>query len=415
MRRVSSSMPNNDMQYRLRLQEAKLNKVNNQVGSQQKIQNLRDDPLAAGHLVRYQSYLGRLERFELNAQTVNDQYTVTEGYMNQSMQIMQRIRELSVQAANGTYTPDDMRNMSTEVDELLKELVQTGNAVGPDGNFLFGGTRDRTTPFEVVMGDVPGASDAMIKQVRYNGTIESGLAEIDENSYVEVNHPGNRVFWAEQQKLFPQRDATAYQVTQDSTISIDGKHIKLQTGDNVYSIISKINDSGAAVKAWLDPVSRGLNLETTDARQLWIEEIGGSTVLTDLGVTKGSGQRPPHNLANTAIVSGGSLFDSVIALRDSLLSGDQESIGGRVLGSLDQALDNLNSRLAQIGSQYERVSVNLSRHNVNIPNVAAMVAREGDLDITKAITDMKMMEYAHQASLSAASKLYSNSLLNYMR
>ncbi|MDR1748283.1 MAG: flagellar hook-associated protein FlgL, partial [Spirochaetaceae bacterium] len=234
MRRVSSNMPNNDMQYRLRLQEAKLNKANNQMGSQQKIQNLRDDPLAAGHLVRYQSYLGRLERFESNAEIVNDQYTVTEGYMNQSMQIMQRIRELSVQAANGTYTPDDMKNMSTEVDELLKELVLTGNAIGPDGNFLFGGTRNRTTPFEVVMGDVPGASDAMIKQVRYNGTIESGLAEIDENSYIEVNHPGNRVFWAEQQKLFPQRDATSYQVTQDGTISIDGKHIQLQTGDNVY-------------------------------------------------------------------------------------------------------------------------------------------------------------------------------------
>jgi flagellar hook-associated protein 3 FlgL len=408
-------MPNNDMQNRLRLQEAKLNNVNNQMGSQSKIQNLRDDPLAAGHLVRYQSYLGRLERFESNAQTVNDQYTVTEGYMNQSMQIMQRVRELSVQAATGTYTPDDMKNMSTEVDELLKELVLAGNAVGPDGNFLFGGTRNRTAPFEVVMGDVPGASDAMIKQVRYNGTIESALAEIDENAYIEVNHPGNQVFWAEQQKLFPQRDATAYQVMQDSSISIDGKTIDLKTGDNVYSIISKINDSGAAVKAWLDPVSRGLNLETTDARQLWMEDIGVSTVLNDLGVIKEAGQRPPHNLANGSVVSGGSLFDSVIALRDSMLTGDHESVGGRVLGSIDQALDNLGSRLAQIGSQYERVAANLSRHNTNIPNVTAMVAREGDLDITKAITDMKMMEYAHQASLSVASKLYSNSLLNYMR
>ena len=63
MRRVSSSTANNDVQYNLRMQESKINKVNNQLGSQNRIQELRDDPLAAGHLVRYQSYNGRVEQF----------------------------------------------------------------------------------------------------------------------------------------------------------------------------------------------------------------------------------------------------------------------------------------------------------------------------------------------------------------
>ena len=38
-----------------------------------------------------------------------------------------------------------------------------------------------------------------------------------------------------------------------------------------------------------------------------------------------------------------------------------------------------------------------------------------DLDITKAITDMKMLDYAHQATLSNAGKMFNNTLLNYMR
>ena len=51
MRRISSQMNNNNTQNNLRIQERRLNKINNQIGSQQKIQSLRDDPVAAGHLV----------------------------------------------------------------------------------------------------------------------------------------------------------------------------------------------------------------------------------------------------------------------------------------------------------------------------------------------------------------------------
>ena len=64
MRRISSAMNNIDTQSNLRLQESRLNKANNQISSQRKIQNLRDDPIAAGHLVRYQSYLARVNTFE---------------------------------------------------------------------------------------------------------------------------------------------------------------------------------------------------------------------------------------------------------------------------------------------------------------------------------------------------------------
>ena len=64
MRRISSNLNNMDTQANLRIQESRLNKANNQMGSQRKIQQLRDDPIAAGHLVRYQSFLGRVNTFE---------------------------------------------------------------------------------------------------------------------------------------------------------------------------------------------------------------------------------------------------------------------------------------------------------------------------------------------------------------
>jgi len=332
MKRISSNMQHDDIQFALRRQESKTSTLNNQISSQRKIQNLRDDPLAAGHSVRYQSYLARLERFENNAKTVNDQYKITEGYMNQSLQVMQRVRELAVTGANGTYTKEDLKNMASEVDELLQELVSNGNASGADGVRLFSGTKSFTEPFESVLGDNDGAGNPVIKQVRYNGSVDTKKIEIDDGSFVTTGQSGNRTFWAERQSLFSAVDATSYVVNKDSSIEVDGVQVQLNTGDNVYSIISKINDSGAAVKAHLDPVTNGLNLETTDARQLWLRDQEGGDVLSKLGMVK-TGERPPYNIANSVRTSGGSLFDAVISLRDAMLSGDQETIGSRVLRS----------------------------------------------------------------------------------
>lgn len=413
MTRVSTGMMNNDIQNNLRLQESRQNRINGQLSSQQRLQSLREDPLAAGHLVRYQSYLGRVQTFEKNAQVLTDRFSLTEGYMDQSLEIMHRVRELAVAGATGTYTPDDLKNMASEVDELLEELVQNANATGPDGNSLFAGTRTNRQAFDVEMGTVAGSGSPKITQVRYNGNVDINKIEVDEGAYLETQSAGNRIFWSQPQELYSMRDASSYRAAEDGVISVDGREIRLSAGDNVYSIVAKINDSGAAVKASIDPVSFGLNLQTTDSRQLWLQDLSG-TVLQDLGLIKDASQHPPYNISDNVQLSGGSLFDSVIALRDAMLTGDQEAIGGRVLGEIDGSVNNLVSRLAQTGAEYERAVQNISRNSATALNVTSMISREGDLDFTKAVTDMKMMDYVREATLSTAGKLYSSSLLDYM-
>ena len=130
---------------------------------------------------------------------------------------------------------------------------------------------------------------------------------------------------------------------------------------------------------------------------------------------KDSSQFPPYNVGESVKVSGGSLFDAVISLRDAMLKGDHEAIGSRVLGTLDSGINNLTTRLAKNGSDYERAMNNIQRNQTTEVNVTQLVSREGDIDITKAITDLKMMEYVNQATMSNAGKMYQSSLLNYMR
>ena len=412
--RISSQLNNNQTQYNLRRQEVKRAKIDNQIGTQSRISSLRDDPIAAGHLVKYQSYLTRVNNFEKNATTLSDQYLYREGYMRNSLEIMQRVRELAVTGANGIYTKDDMRNMAVEVNELLGELIQNANAVAPDGNSLFAGTNSNIRAFDVDMGAIEGSTVPLISAVHYNGSIEQNKIEVDENKYITVETAGNRIFWAENQRLFGGRDPREWQAQNDSVISVDGQKIAVEAGDNVYALVSKINASGAAVKASLDPVTHGLNFTTTDARQLWLEDVSGSA-LNELGIIKDSSQHPPYNIGDSVKVSGGSLFDTVIALRDAMFAGDSEAIGGRVLASLDSGVNTLVNRVAKSGSEYERLQNDMTRNSAVALNVTGQISREGDLDLTKAITDEKMLEYTQNATLSNAGKMYSSTLLNYMR
>jgi flagellar hook-associated protein 3 FlgL len=114
-------------------------------------------------------------------------------------------------------------------------------------------------------------------------------------------------------------------------------------------------------------------------------------------------------------VSGGSLFDAAIRLRDSLNRGDVLETGGAALAGLDAGMDNLNRSVAEIGARSQRLQAVGARLNREIPDTAKLRSEETDLDLTKAITDYKMLEYAHKASLSFQGRLFSQTLLDFLR
>lgn len=413
MRRVSSDYMNNDMQYWLRRTEDGMASMQNKMSRQQRIESPRDDPMAAARAVRYDSFVSRLGRYEENVLYTRDRANIAEGYMRQSQDIMQRVRELAITGATGTFTKEDTAAMAVEVDQLLAELVSLGNARGPDGDFLFAGDKARTEPFRTVQGFSEGAGAASTIGVEYIGGIGTPKAEISEASYLPMNLPGDSVFWAERQRISSGADASTFRVMDAGSLVIDGQSIALKPGDTVHAIIAKINDSGAAVKASLDPAKNALVLEATDAHRVRLEDGAGGSVLADLGILSGSGI--PSDYAPTARVSGGSLFDSVISLRDALRKGDFIDVGGRVLASLDAGMDNMNRRLAEAGAMVERLDAAALRLNKEIPDVTKLLAAETDLDMAQAITDFKMMEYAHTASLQMAGRVLPKTLLDFLQ
>ena len=421
MRRISTDMPHIDTQYQLRRQEERLAKTQSQITSENRIRELRDDPLAAAHTVRYASYLTRLERFEKNTLYAKDHFNLVYGYMNEALSVLHRVRELSVQAANGTYTEEDQKLMGVEVNEMIKELVSLSNQVGPDGKQIFAGDKVFTEPFRAVEGTIPGGGESMVVRVEYRGAGASRRTEISENAFVDLDQGGGEAFWAERMQIFSSVNASNYRVSAPGSFFIDGEEIRVAPGDTLPAIVAKINDSPAPVKASIDPETRGLVLEGTNPHLIRAEDAvspngGGPTVLKDLGIIRGNMENNAPNWDTTrSRVSGGSMFDMLIRLRDAMYRGDHEFIGGQGIAGMDLAMNNLATRIADVGSRQERAEVVWQRINKEIPDVTAHIVRESSVDMTTAATDLKMLDFAHKASLQTAARLLPVSLLDFLR
>jgi len=410
-------MPHVNTQFHLRRQEAQLSKLQNQITSESRIHELRDDPLAASHAVRYASYIARLERFEKNTQYAKDHYNITYSYLNEAVNVMQRVRELAVQGANGTYTSDDQKLMAIELNELLKELVSISNTVGPDGKQLFAGDKAFTEPFRIVEAAVEGANESMVARVEYRGAGASRRTEISDRTFVDLDIGGGEACWAEKMQVFSNVDASNYRVSGAGSFFIDGVEIAVSAGDTLPAIVAKINDSSAPVKAYVDPFTRGLALEGTSPHLISVEDNNeGPSVLRDLGIIRGNMvNNAPNWDTSRSRVSGGSTFDMIIRLRDAMFRGDYEFIGSQGIAGMDHAIGNLTTRIADIGSRQERAEMAWQRLNREIPDVTAALAREAGVNMTDAVTDLRMMEFAHKATLQTAARILPTTLLDFLR
>jgi flagellar hook-associated protein 3 FlgL len=380
-----------------------------------RLNQLRNDPLAATHAVRYESYLARLARFESNTLYATDHFNQIDIYLQRAVDVMQRIRELAVTGANGTFIKEDSQAMAGEVNELLKELVSIANTIGPDGKQLFAGEKACPEPVRRVERTVEGAGDRMVVNVEYRGSGPARRAEISEGTYTELDIGGGEAFWAERMQIFSQVDASAWRATDNGAFYIDGYEIQVKAGDTLPAIVSKINDSGAPVKAAIDPETRGLMLTGTNPHLIRMEDKQGSNTLEELGIIQFNNDPAAPNWSPAARVSGGSAFDMVIRLRNALYRADKTFISGLGISGIDMALQNMEARLTDIGSRQERAMATWNRLNQEIPNVTAMLARESSVNMIDAATDLGMMDFAHKAALQTAAKILPTTLLDFLR
>ncbi len=87
-----------------------------------KINRASDNPSGMAISNKMKAQIDALNQAESNASNGISVVQIADGALNEVSSILQRIRELSVQAANGTNSFDDRQSMQDEVEELVKEV-----------------------------------------------------------------------------------------------------------------------------------------------------------------------------------------------------------------------------------------------------------------------------------------------------
>jgi len=262
---------------------------------------------------------------------------------------------------------------------------------------------------------VEGGGDTMVVNVEYRGSGPARNTELSNSTYAQLDIGGGEAFWAERMQIFSSIDASRWQAAEDGAFYVDSYEIPVRAGDTLPAIVAKINDSGAPVKASVDPETNGLMIIGTNPHLIRMEDKQGSRTLEELGIIRFNNDPSAPNWSSAARVAGGSAFDMVIRLRDGLYRGDQDFIGSLGISGIDLALDNFETRLTDIGSRQERAMMAWNRINQEIPNVTAMLARENGVNMIDAATDLGMMDFAHKAALQTAAKIIPPTLLDFLR
>ncbi|MBB5149720.1 flagellar hook-associated protein FlgL [Ureibacillus thermosphaericus] len=178
--RVTQSMLSNNMLRNLSNSYSKMGKLQEQITSGKKFVRLSDDPVSAVRGMSYRTDLNKAEQFTRNMQTVNTWLDTTDDALDQVGSALHRIKELVVQAANDTNTPDDREKIKAEIDQIRNQLRNLANTK-VSNKYIFSGTNTLSPIFD---------TDGNINNVNE----ESVEIEVFDGITLNVNIAGKTLF-----------------------------------------------------------------------------------------------------------------------------------------------------------------------------------------------------------------------------
>lgn len=123
----------------LRANDLAINKDMQKLSSGLRINRAGDDASGLAVSEKMRAQIRGLYQAEKNALNGISFIQTTEGYLQETQDLLQRMRELSVQAANGIYTSEDRMQIQVEVSALIDEIDRVASHAQFNGmNILTG-------------------------------------------------------------------------------------------------------------------------------------------------------------------------------------------------------------------------------------------------------------------------------------
>lgn len=169
---LSSMYANRVLKYR----ELDLNKDMEKLSSGQRINRAGDDASGLAVSEKLRSQIRGLNQAERNVGNAVSFIQTSEGYLQESQDILHRIRELAVQSANGIYTVEDRMQIQVEVSQLIDEVNRIASHAQFNGMNLLMGDFARGNPLDGVQFQVGANMDQ--NERAYIGTMTAGALGI---------------------------------------------------------------------------------------------------------------------------------------------------------------------------------------------------------------------------------------------
>ena len=159
-----------------------------------RINRAGDDASGLAVSEKMRSQIRGLNRASANAQDGISFIQVTEAFLQETTDVMQRIRELSVQSSNGIYSAEDRLYIQVEVSQLVAEVDRIASHAQFNGMNMLTGRFARETGENTVTASMwfhIGAN--MDQRVRaYVGTMTAkalGVRDIGDESILTIDTP----------------------------------------------------------------------------------------------------------------------------------------------------------------------------------------------------------------------------------
>jgi len=392
-----------------------------------------------------------------NAQDGISLIQTAEGALNETHSILQRMRELAVQASNGTNTDSDRAELQKEIEQLKSEI----NRISTDTEFntkkLLDGSVGNTVKFSdatneakllgaVVVNDNIAAGTYTIKIAKDGSEPLASVAIVDGNNGTDASS-----------------------VVFDDTVKMGTYILELEsTGTNVYRAILK-DSNGNKLQIQENVTLNNANgqgdaeLSIGGIKFTWVEasDTGdpstvaeGETVVNVTGtfnvtVTDAEGnvvtETVSGNKSGTVKVAGLEIsFDSSVAENESKASvsinavlfqiganaGQYTKLGisdmsskalkvdgidlstaesaSEAITTIDQAIQSVSSERAKLGAIQNRLEHTINNLGTSAENLTAAESRIRDVDMAKEMmefTKNSILQQAAQAMLAQANQM----------
>ncbi len=390
------------------------NQVNNtqqQVSTGRRVLTPADDPIAATKILQLQQDAALREQFGKNMTGALGRLTLEETQLAGITENLTRLKELTVKAGDGSQTIGDRQAIAAEVREILGATVDLMNSKDAGGEYLFGGFKGATEPFQKNENgryDYAGDEGQRFLAIASSTTVATG--DNGKNLFVDVESADNTF----DTRLNPLNVGTA--IINPGFVVDEEAYADFYPEDLVITFNADSAVTPPTANYTIRQASDGRVVEGM-AAQPYSE--GTDIVVAGIAI-KISGEPKPGDefLVNSSEKQG--ITDTIFRLMDGLNNlGDNPDDAATLNNLLEDTLNNLafaQSSISQVRSEVG-ARLNVVENTAGLAADVDFVSKEvlsklSDVDFAEAVSRLSLQSFLLETAQQSYAKIQNLSLFN---